>query len=182
MKVLRTLLNAEQIQNLIECAADEIIKRYNEPSKLLIMGLASRGIPLAERLALQLEKLYGIPVATATLDTTLYRDDFHFRKKLAHPIQSVSNICRSIDGQNVVLVDDVLYTGRSIRAALDALTDMGRASSVRLFVLVDRGCRELPIAPDYVGITLPTTKGQEVRVSLEPIDDHNHVELVEREG
>lgn len=179
MKVLKTLLDAQQIQDLIELAAAEILKRYTDPSQLLVMGLASRGIPLAERLGAELQKQSGLDIETATLDATLYRDDFHFRKKLAHPVLSVSNLCRTLDGQHVILVDDVLFTGRSIRAALDALSDMGRAASVRLFVLVDRGCRELPIAPDYVGITLPTTQGQGVKVHLQPLDELDHVELVE---
>lgn len=182
MRILRTLLTAKQIQELVEMAASEILKRYADPSQLLIMGMATRGIPLAERLGQTLSQSYGETVEVATLDATLYRDDFHFRKRLAHPVLSVSNLCRSIDGRHVILVDDVLYTGRSVRAAMDALMDMGRASTIRLFVLVDRGCRQLPIAPDYVGITLPTTQGQEVRVYVTPIDERDEVELVEIGG
>jgi pyrimidine operon attenuation protein/uracil phosphoribosyltransferase len=143
------------------------------------MGLASRGIPLAHELASRLERLYGAPVPVGSLDATFYRDDFHYRKKTNNFALKISEMPADVEGKVVVLVDDVLYTGRSVRAAMQAILDLGRPAAIRLCVLVDRGHRELPIAPDCVGLVVQTAQNEEVRVRIAPCDTENAVWLVE---
>lgn len=149
------------------------------PSRLLVMGMASRGVPMARRLADLLEKYYHCPLPTGSLDATFYRDDFHFRKNLANPEMRITAMPRPVEGMDIILLDDVLYTGRTIRAAMEAIMDMGRPNSIRLGVLVDRGHRQLPICPDYAGLIVTTCANQEVRVYLPPLDSETAVWLVE---
>lgn len=155
--------------------AHEIVERHPAPDPLVLVGMRTRGVPIAERLAGLIRTIDGREPPAGAIDISLYRDDLASRG--ASRIQP-SRIPVGIDGALVVLVDDVLYTGRSIRAALDALIDYGRPAAIELAVLVDRGHRELPIRPDYVGKNLPTRRGDDVRVRLEETDGEDSVEIV----
>ncbi len=147
---------------------------------LVLVGIPTRGAPLARRLAARVEAFSGSPVDVGTVDITLYRDDLRMRGVRA--LEETVLPEGGIDGRLVVLVDDVLYSGRSVRAALDALRDLGRPRAVQLAVLVDRGHRELPIRPDYVGKNLPTARGQSVRVRLAETDGVDEVLVTEGES
>jgi len=179
---IRQLLDPQGMEKVLDEMAEQIFRDFPDSSSLLLMGMASRGIPLAERLAQRLDTRYGSKVPVGNLDATFYRDDFHFRKRLSNQSMKITAMPRPVEALNVILVDDVLYTGRSIRAALESIMDMGRPRSVRLAVMVDRGHRELPIAADYVGLLVKTAQNQEVRVRLEPLDAETSVWLVEVEG
>jgi aspartate carbamoyltransferase catalytic subunit len=162
-------LDAERIKRSLMRIAHEIVERNLSaiaPDALALVGIRQRGVPLAKRLAANIQDITGSPIAAGALDITLYRDDL-MRHAVGHqPIVRSTEIPFSIDDRRIVLVDDVLYTGRTIRAAIDALIDFGRPSAIQLVVLVDRGHRELPIKPDYVGKNLPTSLGTETPVSL----------------
>lgn len=173
------LLDPDGMARVLDQIADSIFSSHPNPDTLLLMGMASRGIPLAERIGEHLEKLYGRKVPMGNLDATFYRDDFHFRKRLMNPSMKITAMPRPVEGMDVILVDDVLFTGRSIRAAMESIMDMGRPNTIRLAVMVDRGRRELPIAPDYVGLSVKTESNQEVRVRLQPNDSETSVWLVE---
>lgn len=177
-KVIRKLLDSNAMELALDEMALTIARMHPDPEKLIMLGLASRGIPLAERIGQRLEARYGKKVLSGAVDATFYRDDFHYRKH-ANPKMQVLNTPFSVEGMIVILVDDVLYTGRSIRAAMQAVFDLGRPAAIRLCCLVDRGCRELPIAPDCVGLRLDTAPGEEIRVKVEPIDSENAAYLVE---
>ncbi|MDQ3709330.1 MAG: bifunctional pyr operon transcriptional regulator/uracil phosphoribosyltransferase PyrR [Actinomycetota bacterium] len=152
--------------------AHEILERNKGADRLVLMGIRTRGIPLAERLARQIGSIEGNEVAAGSLDVTLYRDDY--ARTGPRPLGQTS-FPAEVDGKVVVLVDDVLYTGRTIRAAMDAVMDYGRPQAIQLAVLVDRGHRELPIRADYVGKNLPTSAEQEVRVHLAESDGVDEV-------
>ncbi len=154
--------------------AHEILERNRGPEGLVLMGIRTRGVPLAARLGRAIAEIEGTEVPTGALDVTLYRDDYATRGP--RPLGR-SDIPVDIDGRTVVLVDDVLYTGRTIRAAMDAIMDLGRPRAIQLAVLVDRGHRELPIRADYVGKNLPTSPTQEVSVLLEEHDGEEGVLL-----
>ena len=179
---VKQLLDAAGIERILDEMSVRITQEFSDPSRLLLMGMASRGIPLAQKLATRLEKLYGAKVLQGNLDATFYRDDFHYRKRMQNPSMKISAMPRPVEGVDILLVDDVLYTGRTIRAAMEALMDMGRPRVIRLAVLVDRGHRELPIAADYVGLAVKTGQNQEVRVLLQQSDGEDAVWLVEVEG
>src|ERR687889_782065 len=155
---------------LIEKAGDSL-------ADLVLVGIPTRGAPLARRLAARVEAFSGTPIDVGTADITLYRDDLRLRGVRA--LEATVLPDAGIDGRLVVLVDDVLFSGRSVRAALDALRDLGRPRSVQLAVLVDRGHRELPIRADYVGKNVPTSRAQSVRVRLAEIDGEDAVQLTE---
>ena len=176
-KIKAEILNPADIQRIITRLAHEILEKNRGVDKLVIVGVHTRGAHLANRLSEKIEKIEGQKDPTGFLDVTLYRDDF--RKRLKQPSVEVTNIPFDIDGKNIVLVDDVLYTGRTIRAALDALMDFGRPERIYLAVLVDRGHRELPIRPDFVGKNIPTSVGEEVKVQLKEVDNVDRVLLVE---
>jgi pyrimidine operon attenuation protein/uracil phosphoribosyltransferase len=144
------------------------LERNAGVKELRLIGIRSRGAPLAERIAEAIQRIEGATVSVGYLDISFYRDDF--QDSLAQPVVQKTEILFDITGKTVVLVDDVLYTGRTIRAALDALIDLGRPRSIQLAVLVDRGHRELPIRADYVGKNLPTAPGEQVVVSLREFD------------
>jgi len=171
-----TILTADDIRRAIRRIAHEIIERNRGLQDIVLVGLRTRGVPLAKRIAAAIEQFEGGHVPVGALDIGLYRDDLaHIDVSSAriHP----TNLPIDIDGKRVVLVDDVLFTGRSIRAALDALTDFGRPSSIQLAVLVDRGHRELPIRADYVGKNIPTSIHEEVQVLLAETDGIDEVRL-----
>ena len=170
----RLILSSEDLRRAITRIAYEILERNKGSKDLIIVGLHTRGVPLADRLANIIESLEGTKPPVGKLDISLYRDDFVGRAK---PVIKSTELPVPIEDRVVVLVDDVLYTGRSIRAAMDALTDFGRARSIQLAVLVDRGHREVPIRPDYIGKNIPTSRDEAVSVKLEEIDSVEAVTL-----
>jgi pyrimidine operon attenuation protein/uracil phosphoribosyltransferase len=170
-----TILSADEIRRGLTRIAHEIVERNKGAQELAIIGVHTRGIPLAARLAAKLSELEGVDIPTGMLDITLYRDDL---SEVAHqPIIRETHVPFDIARRRVVLVDDVLYTGRTVRAALDALIDLGRPLGIQLAVLIDRGHRELPIRADYVGKNLPTAKSELVKVKLQETDGVDIVEL-----
>ena len=171
----RTVLEAAEIRRALSRIAHEILERTSGASDVVLLGIPTRGVPLAHRLAERLEQVEGHPVPAGSLDITMYRDDLRLRPARALGHTEVPPA--GIDGQIVVLVDDVLYSGRTVRAALDALGDLGRPRAVQLAVLIDRGHRELPIRPDYVGKNLPTSQRELVRVLLAEVDGQDAVRL-----
>ena len=171
----KTVLGSEEIRRALTRIGHEILERTDGGSDVMLLGIPTRGVPLARRLAARLADTEGVQVPVGSLDITLYRDDLRLRP--ARTLGRTEVPDSGIDGMVVVLVDDVLYSGRTVRAALDALNDIGRPRAVQLAVLVDRGHRELPIRPDYVGKNLPTAKRELVRVLLTEIDGEDAVTL-----
>jgi pyrimidine operon attenuation protein/uracil phosphoribosyltransferase len=160
-------MDAADVQRAVWRMAHEIVERNHGLDNVVLVGLQTGGVPLAHRLAEALEAVEGVRPPAGTLDVAFYRDDIGLRPVLP---QAVTEMPVDLDGATVVLVDDVLFTGRTIRAALDALADYGRARSVQLAVMVDRGHRELPIRPDYVGKNLPTRRDEAVDVHEDGVD------------
>jgi pyrimidine operon attenuation protein / uracil phosphoribosyltransferase len=158
--------------------AHEILERNRGVEELALVGIRTRGVPLAKRLAKAIHEINGHEIPTGALDITLYRDDLMRTAVGAQPVIRKTEIPFSIDNKSILLVDDVLYTGRTIRAALDALIEFGRPRVIQLVVLVDRGHRELPIKADYVGKNLPTSQSQSVQVHLMEVDGRDEVEIV----
>ena len=177
-KIKAEILSEQDFQRIVTRLAHEILEKNRGSENLVIIGIRTRGAFLATRLSKKIEEIEGKKIPTGFLDITLYRDDF--RTRLKQPAVEVTNIPFKIDEQNIVLVDDVLYTGRTIRSALDALMDFGRPALIHLAVLVDRGHRELPIRPDFVGKNIPTSIGEEVNVLMTEIDKVDKVLLVEQ--
>lgn len=177
MDSARTVLDDADISRAIRRIAHEIVETAKGTESLVLLGIPTRGAYLARRIADAIAGIDGVEVPCGTLDITLYRDDLRLRA--VRPLEPTSIPPDGIDGRIVVLVDDVLYSGRTVRAALDALNDIGRPAAVRLAVLVDRGHRELPIRPDYVGKNLPTAVKENVAVKLREVDDLDVVELSE---
>ena len=182
----RLLLDDGAIAKALSRIAHEIIERTDELESVALVGIQSRGAPLASRLRRLVEERSGQSVPVGALDITFHRDDVHVRDggrpPGRQPVVRSTNISFPIEGMTVVLVDDVLYTGRTIRAAIDALLEFGRPARVQLAVLVDRGHRELPIRPDYVGKNLPTGRDERIQVELVEIDERDGVFLIaERE-
>lgn len=176
----RVVLTSDDIRRAVRRIAHEIVERNQGLEGVALVGLRTRGVPLAERLANSIEEFEGQRVPVGALDIGLYRDDIGSME--LRPRIQPTDISINIDGRRVILVDDVLYTGRSIRAALDALTDFGRPSQIQLAVLVDRGHRQLPIRPDYIGKNIPTSLQEEVEVVLEETDGEDEVRIVHLEG
>ena len=170
-------MNDSEMNQIIQEFAEHIIQIPNFQS-IVLMGMATRGIPIAERVATYIKETQNIDVEVGHLDATFYRDDFHFRKKLNNPQMRVTQFPKSIDQRQIILFDDVLYTGRSVRAAMESIMDLGRPANIKLFVLVDRGHRELPIEPNATGKTVVTEQDQEIRVKIQPVDDIDEVLLV----
>src|SRR6266567_4271489 len=180
-RVSKSVLGSDEIRRALTRIGHEILERTDGARDVVLLGIPTRGVPLARRLAARLAETEGVHVPVGSLDITLYRDDLRLRP--ARTLGHTEVPDAGIDGMVVVLVDDVLYSGRTVRAALDALGDIGRPRAVQLAVLVDRGHRELPIRPDYVGKNLPTAKGEAVRVRLTEIDGEDAVTIqVSREA
>jgi len=182
----RQLLDDEAIAKALSRIAHEIIERTDQLESVALVGIQSRGAPLASRLRRLVDERSGVSIPVGALDITFHRDDVHVRDggrpPGRQPVVRATSIAFPIEGMTVVLVDDVLYTGRTIRAAIDALLEYGRPARVQLAVLVDRGHRELPIRPDYVGKNLPTGRDERIQVELMEIDERDGVFLVaERE-
>ena len=171
----RSVLEAPDIGRALTRIAHEILERNKGPQDVVLLGIPSRGVPLARRLAAKIAAVEGHDIPVGALDVTMYRDDLRLRP--ARALEHTDLPPDGIDGRTVVLVDDVLFSGRTIRAALDALNENGRPRLVQLAVLVDRGHRELPIRPDYVGKNLPTSMSERVSVRLEEVDGHDAVSI-----
>ena len=169
------VMDAEAVETAIQRIAHEIIEQGEDGRELTLVGIRTRGVPLAERLANALESISGKRPAVGVLDINLYRDDLSMIAD--HPVLRKTEIPFDLDGAGLVLVDDVLFTGRTIRAALDGLTDLGRPAWIRLAVLVDRGHREVPIRADYVGKNIPTSRSQRVDVWIDEVDGKDEVRV-----
>lgn len=181
MKVKAKVVDQEGLNRVITRIAHEILERNKGTKNLVLIGMRTRGEFLAKRIFEKIKQIENIELPLGVLDVTLYRDDF--RTRLKQPQVSVSDITFDINEKDVILIDDVLYTGRTVRSALNALMDFGRPSSIQFFVLVDRGHRELPIRADYVGKNVPTASYEEVKVKMEEIDGEDAIYLVEnKEG
>jgi pyrimidine operon attenuation protein/uracil phosphoribosyltransferase len=167
----KIILSESDLQRVVDRIAHQILEKTSGATGTVLLGIPTRGVPLARRLAARIHAFEGIDVPIGALDITLYRDDL--RLHAARALGKTEVPAGGIDGLRVILVDDVLFSGRTVRAALDALNDIGRPSSVQLAVLVDRGHRELPIRADYVGKNIPTAQTESVRVSLAEVDGGN---------
>jgi pyrimidine operon attenuation protein/uracil phosphoribosyltransferase len=178
----RVLLDAEQVARTLSRIAHEIIERNDELESVALVGIHTRGVPLAQRLRRLVEERSGVELELGQLDITFHRDDVHVRSGSAprrpQPLVRDTKLDFELEGRTVILVDDVLYTGRTIRAAIDALIEYGRPDRVQLAVLADRGHRELPIRPDYVGKNLPTARGDRIQVEVNEIDEIDRVVLI----
>jgi pyrimidine operon attenuation protein/uracil phosphoribosyltransferase len=174
------VMDADRIGRTLTRIAHEIVERNKGVDGLAMVGIRTRGVPIARRIARALKEISGDDVPTGALDITLYRDDLMRHAVGPQPLVRRTEIPFSIDDRKILLVDDVLYTGRTIRAALDALIDFGRPKVIQLIVLVDRGHRELPIKADYVGKNLPTSLAESVQVRLQETDGQD--EVVVQEG
>jgi pyrimidine operon attenuation protein / uracil phosphoribosyltransferase len=172
------ILGENDIDRVIRRISHEILERNKGPENLVFIGLQKRGVPLSDRLVESIEKFEGVKIKSGKLDITFYRDDIGHNIK---PTAQITDISFDIEGKNVILVDDVLYTGRTVRAAMDALVDFGRPKSIQLVVLIDRGHRELPIRADYVGKNLPTSRDESVEVKLKETDGVDSVTVVGKE-
>jgi len=168
-------MTPEDIRRTLARIAHEIIERNKSVERLILVGMHTRGVPLAKRLAAYIEDFEGLKIPVGALDISLYRDDLSSLNP--QPIVERTDIPVNIEGKSIVLVDDVLYTGRSIRAAMDALIDLGRPQSIQLAVLVDRGHRELPIRADYVGKNMPSSRHEEIQVRLVETDSIDEVAI-----
>jgi len=182
----RVLLDEEQVGRTLSRIAHEIIERNDDLESVALVGIHTRGVPIAQRLRRLVEERSGVELALGQLDITFHRDDVHVRAgqapRRAQPLVRDTKLDFELEGRTVVLVDDVLYTGRTIRAAIDALFEFGRPERVQLAVLADRGHRELPIRPDYVGKNLPTSRHDRIQVELVEIDEVDRVVYVGQPG
>ena len=177
MRVKAVIMDEKTIDLFVQKTAYEILERNKGTENLALLGIRTRGVPLAQRIQGKIKEIEGADLPLGILDITLYRDDLSTIAKL--PIVNGTQIDFDVNDKKLVLVDDVLYTGRTVRAALDAIVDIGRPSAIQLMVLVDRGHRELPIRADYVGKNVPTSKKEIIKVNLKEVDGENSVLIVE---
>ncbi|MFC4387335.1 bifunctional pyr operon transcriptional regulator/uracil phosphoribosyltransferase PyrR [Gracilibacillus marinus] len=175
------VLDANAMKRALTRIAHEILERNKGVEGLMIVGIKTRGVPIANRLRDRIREIEGVDVPIGELDITLYRDDLTHIDDQKEPKLNDANLKEQVTGKNVVLVDDVLYTGRTVRAAMDALMDHGRPSQIQLAVLVDRGHRELPIRADFIGKNIPTSQSEIITVELEEIDHNDSVSIFEKE-
>lgn len=168
----KRIQNPVQIERALTRISHEILERNGGVANLVLVGMHSRGVPLAHRISSAIERFEGVKVPVGTLDIGMYRDDI---SEKGSPVMKPTDIPSDINDKTVVIIDDVLYTGRSIRAAMDAISDFGRPSQMQLGVLVDRGHRELPIRADYVGKNVPTSREEDVQVRLQEIDGEDAI-------
>ncbi len=168
------ILNAEELRRMVTRLASQVVEHVRDLDQLVLVGIHTRGVPLAYNLAQQIQQLEGLEVPVGSLDITFYRDDLD---QITARTPALTEFPSDLAGKTVVLVDDVIYSGRTIRAALNAINDYGRPSSIQLLVLIDRGHRELPIHPNYVGKVLPTARHEQVKVYLQDTDQRDAVEL-----
>lgn len=177
-RLKKEIVDADGIRRALTRIAHEIIERNKGTEDLVLIGIRTRGVPLARRLAARIKEIEGVELPVGVLDITLYRDDLS--RVAQQPIVHRTEIPFDINGKKVILVDDVLYTGRTVRAAMDALIDLGRPQAIQLAIMVDRGHRELPIRADYVGKNLPTSQKEVVSVNLEETDEEDIILLLEK--
>ncbi len=180
MVIKSKTIDEQGLDRIITRMSHEILERNKGSKNLAIIGMRTRGEFLANRIAEKIKIIDNAEPPIGVLDATLYRDDF--RTRLKQPEISVSNITFDINEKDIILVDDVLYTGRTVRSALNALMDLGRPASIQLCILVDRGHRELPIRADYVGKNIPTSQNEEIKVKMDEIDGEDAIYLVEVEN
>lgn len=164
-KMPKELLSKQDIERILSRIAHEIIEKNKGPENICLVGIQRGGVHLAKRISSKIKAIEGADILVGSLDISLYRDDLNIRKE--HPVVRKTDIPFDINDKKIILVDDVLFTGRSIRAALDALVDFGRAAQIQLAVLIDRGHRELPVRADYVGKNIPTSRSETIEVQLE---------------
>lgn len=174
MSKIVEILSAEEMRRTLNRLASQIVERAGDLSNLVLLGIYTRGVPLSERLGNQINLLEQLTVPRGALDITFYRDDLD---KVGMRTPAKTKIPLDLTGKKVVLVDDVIYSGRTIRAALNAVIEYGRPETIQLAVLVDRGHRQLPIQADFIGKELPTARDEEVRVYLEEVDGYDRIEL-----
>jgi pyrimidine operon attenuation protein/uracil phosphoribosyltransferase len=179
MKIKTKVIDTEGFDRILTRISHEILEKNKGSKNLVLMGMRTRGEFLARRIHAKLKTIDGADLPLGVLDVTLYRDDF--RTRIKQPQVSVSNITFDINEKHIILVDDVLFTGRTVRSALNAIMDMGRPASIQLCILIDRGHRELPIRADYVGKNIPTSHNEEIKVRMAEVDDEDAVYLVEIE-
>jgi pyrimidine operon attenuation protein/uracil phosphoribosyltransferase len=173
------IINPREMERMIIRIAHEIVERNNGTGGIALVGIRRRGVPLAERIQRHISRIEGVDVPFGSLDITFYRDDL---ERIAHqPVVGTTDIMFDLENKVIVLVDDVLFTGRTVRAAMDAIVDYGRPRAIELAVLVDRGHRELPIRPDYVGKNVPTSHREVVSVRVQEIDELDAVYIREVE-
>jgi pyrimidine operon attenuation protein/uracil phosphoribosyltransferase len=177
MSIKSKVIDDASLQRIITRIAHEILEKNKGSKNLVLMGMRTRGEFLAKRIFNKIKEIENIELPLGVLDITLYRDDF--RTRLKQPEVSVSNITFDINEKDIILVDDVLYTGRTVRSAMNAIMDMGRPASIQLFILVDRGHRELPIRADYVGKNIPTSTDEEIKVKMTEVDGEDAIYLVD---
>lgn len=173
------VMDAEAMRRALRRVAHEIIERNPQPEKIVLAGIPSRGVEIARRIASFVQEIEKIDIETGVIDVAMHRDDVGTRREL--PVVHASKLPLPLEGRTVVIVDDVLYTGRTVRAAMDAINSFGRPARIQLAVLVDRGHRELPIRPDYVGKNLPTASGEQLQVRLQETDNKPDAVWLERE-
>lgn len=174
------ILDEQAIRRALTRISHEIIERNKGIDNCMLVGIRTRGIYLAERLAKNIEKFEGKAIPVGEVDITLYRDDLTVKTVDKEPLLKSTKLPEEITNKKIILVDDVLYTGRTVRAAMDALMDLGRPAQIQLAVLIDRGHRELPIRPDYVGKNVPTSRQEIVNVELTEVDTQDQVTIVKR--
>ena len=174
------VMDAEAMRRALRRVAHEIIERNPQLEKVVLAGIPSRGVEIARRIAAFIREIENINVQTGVIDVAMHRDDVGTRREL--PVVRASKLPLPLEGRTVVIVDDVLYTGRTIRAAMDAISSFGRPARIQLAVLIDRGHRELPIRPDYVGKNLPTATGEQIQVRLQETDNEPDAVWLEKES
>ena len=177
MDIKAKIIDEDGLSRIITRMAHEILEKNKGSQNLVLMGMKTRGEFLANRIFERIKEIEKLDLPLGVLDVTLYRDDF--RTRLKQPEVSVSNITFDINEKDVIIIDDVLYTGRTVRSALNALMDFGRPRSIQLCVLVDRGHRELPIRADYIGKNIPTSNQEEIKVKMKEIDGEDAIYLME---
>jgi len=176
----KVLMTTEEMRRALARIAHEIVERSKGAEDIVLVGMRTRGVPLAQRLATAIQGYEGVSIPVGALDIGLYRDDISYLE--LKPATQNTDIPTDITDKQVILVDDVLYTGRSIRAAMDALVDLGRPKSIQLAVLIDRGHRELPIRADYVGKNIPSSRNEEIQVQLDETDSIDRVAIRENQN
>ncbi len=176
MEIISKLVDAQGMNRIITRISHEILEHNKGSQNLVLMGMRTRGEFLAKRIFNKIKEIEKIELPFGILDVTLYRDDF--RTRLKQPEVSVSDITFDINDKDIILIDDVLYTGRTVRSAMNAIMDLGRPSTIQLFVLVDRGHRELPIRADYVGKNTPTSLNEEIKVKMKEFDGEDAIYLI----
>jgi len=174
------VMDAEAIRRALRRVGHEIIERNPQLEKVVLAGIPSRGVEIARRIASLVQQIEKIDIETGIIDVAMHRDDVGTRREL--PVVRASKLPLPLEGRTVVIVDDVLYTGRTVRAAMDAISSFGRPARIQLAVLIDRGHRELPIRPDYVGKNLPTATGEQIQVRLQETDNEPDAVWLEKES